>query len=183
MSERRGKWQKLSSKTVHKNPYYSVREDKVIKPDGTEGFYYVVEDREAVFIVALDNQQNVYLVELHRYTVNDISVEVPAGGIDGQDPLVAAKRELQEETGLTAKNWKELGFVYPLNGIISGKNYIFLATELQSTDKNSQAEEGITNVRKVPLKEALQMIKDGKIRDNETIAALTLGALHLKSMN
>jgi 8-oxo-dGTP pyrophosphatase MutT (NUDIX family) len=179
MSEKRGNWQRLSSKVVHKNPFYQIRQDAVIKPNGSEGLYNVVEGRDAVLVIALDEHQNVYLVELHRYTNNNLSIEVPGGGIDGQQPLEAAKRELKEETGLTAKSWKALGFVHPANGIIEGKNYIFLAQDLHQTSDNEQEEEGITKTLRVPIKEALLMVKNGKITDSETIAPLTMAALEL----
>jgi 8-oxo-dGDP phosphatase len=180
MSEKRGNWHRLSSKIVHKNPFYQVREDTVIKPDGSPGLYnVVVEVHDAVFIVALDEQQNVYLVELYRYTNSNLSIEVPGGGSDGQQPIEAAKRELQEEAGLLAGAWKSLGYVHPANGLVSGKNHIFLARDLEQSNKNEQQEEGITKLLKVPFGEALLMIKDGKITDSETIAALTLVALEL----
>ncbi|HSX32165.1 MAG TPA: NUDIX hydrolase [Candidatus Saccharimonadales bacterium] len=179
MIEKRGNWQRLSTRIVHKNPFYQVREDTVIKPNGAEGFYNVIEGRDAVFVVAVDEAQNVYLVELYRYTNDNVSIEVPAGGIDGQDPLAAAKRELQEETGLRAKSWRALGYVHPTNGIINGKNHIFLAQGLEQTMQNDQAEEGITKVTKIPLKDALLMVKNGQITDSESITPLTMAALEL----
>jgi len=94
MVEHIGNWKKLSSKVIHENPYYSVREDDVIKPDGSKGTYNVVVTKGAVFIVALDDERNVYLERLHRYTNNNQSIEIPAGGTDGEDHLTAAKREL-----------------------------------------------------------------------------------------
>ena len=179
MTEKRGDWQRLSSKIVHKNPFYQVRQDAVIKPDGKDGRYNVIEGKDAVFVVAMDAEQNVLLVELHRYTNNNLSIEVPAGGLDGQQPLAAAQRELKEEAGLTAKYWKSLGFVHPANGIVEGKNHIFLAQGLRQTIDNDQKEEGITKTLLVPIDEALLMVKAGKITDSESIAALAMAALEL----
>lgn len=179
MGEKRGNWTKLDSEVVHKNPYYQVRKDKVIKPDGSMGDYHVVESKGAVFIVAVDEEQNVYLEGLHRYTTNTYSLEIQAGGIDDDDPLTAAKRELEEEAGLIAEHWKQLGEIYPANGIFSEKNFVFLATGLKPSSRNSQEEEGITEIIKVQLRESLQMIKSGKITDSQTIAALTLACLEI----
>lgn len=181
MGQKRGNWETVSSRFVHKNPYYSVREDAVIKPDGSEGFFNVVQSRGAVFIVALDEQQNVYLIGLHRYTNDNYSIEIPAGGIDeGEQPLEAAKRELQEEAGLVADTWKELGVVYPANGLLSEKNHVFLTTALHPVSDNEQKAEGITKVLKVPLKKALTMVKGGEITDTQTIAPLLMAMLELK---
>lgn len=179
MGKKRGNWEQLSSKLIHQNPFYSVREDVVIKPDGAKGTYNVVELKDSVFIVALDKEQNVYLVELHRYTNDKLSVELPAGGSEGRDILVAAKRELQEETGLKAKTWKRLGYIHPANGIVSSKDHVFLATDLEQTTSNSQEEEGISRVLRVPLKKAMMMVKNGEITDSESIASLTLAALEV----
>ncbi len=179
VSKKRGQWETLSSKVVHKNPYYVVREHSVIKPDGSKGFYNVVEIRGAVFTVAVDEDTQVYLVGMHKYTNDNYSIEVPGGGLDGQDPLVAAKRELQEEAGVVAKKWKHLGITYPANGVVAEENHMFLATGITPARNNQQKEEGITETIKVTLKEALTMIKNGKITDQQSIAALALAALEL----
>lgn len=180
MAEKRGKWQKLSSEIAFKNPYYQVRRDSVIKPDGSKGFYDVVETKGAVLIVALDDEQNVHLVGMHRYTNDNFSYEIPAGGMDNDNPLTAAKRELEEETGLVAENWKQLGLTFPANGLMSEDNYTFLATGLAPAKGHAQEEEGIVEVKKAPIKQAFAMIKNGEITDSQSIAALTLAALELK---
>jgi 8-oxo-dGTP pyrophosphatase MutT (NUDIX family) len=180
MSEKRGNWVRLSSKTIHKNPYYSVSEDSVIKPDGSEGIYNVTEFNGAVFVVAMDKASNIYLVAQWRYTNNNYSLEVPCGHIDkNEKSLVAAKRELKEETGLVADKWESLGFVYPANGILSGKHYVFIAMDLHETADNAQVEEGITSMQKASLTEIFQKIKVGEISDSDTISAITLAALYL----
>lgn len=177
MGQKRGQWETLSSKVVHENPYYLVRENAVIKPDGSKGFYNVVEIGGAAFTVALTKDMQVYLVGMHKYTNDNYSIEVPGGGLGGQDPLIAAKRELQEEAGLTAKTWKQLGVTYPANGVVAEANHIFLATDLTLTKMNEQKEEGIDETIKVSLKDALLMIKEGKITDQQSITALTMAAL------
>ena len=180
MIEKRGDWIKLSSRVVHKNSYYSVREDTVIKPDGSKGFYNVVQGIAAVFIIVIDENNDIYLVGLHRYPNNIYSIEVPSGSTDNQDPLVAAKRELQEETGLTASDWKYLGILHPANGFLDINHYIFIAKGLKHTHLNHQAEEGISKIYKVQFKQVLNMIKNGEITDSDTVSALTLAAIELK---
>ena len=179
MAEKRGEWEVLGTRIVHQNPYYQVREDTVIKPNGSQGFYNVVESKGAVFIVAVDSDKNVYFEELFRYTNNNYSLEIPAGGTDGEEPLVAAKRELHEEAGLAAETWQDAGLMYPANGLLQEDNYVFIATNLSATETNDQKAEGITKIVKMPFSEALQRIKSGEITDAQTIAALTKAALAL----
>jgi 8-oxo-dGTP pyrophosphatase MutT (NUDIX family) len=179
MSSHTNPWKKLDSKVVHKNPFYLVRQDQVIKPDGSKGTYDVVVNKPAVFIVALDDDQNVYLVGQYRYTTDMYSIEIPAGGSEGQDPLEAAKRELKEEAGLTANNWKKIGETQTANVFSYEICYMFLATGLEQTEATTQVEEGIDEVMKVPLKEAFAMVKRGEITDGQTIVAFMLLAAEL----
>ena len=179
MGEKRGEWERLSSRIAHQNAYYHIREDTVVKPDGSKGTYHVLHKSGAVGIVPMDDEHNIYLIGLHRYTTNEYSLEIPYGGDDGENSLVAAKRELQEETGLTAGIWHKLGTVYPMNGISDEPNFVYLATGLQPAKDDKTQEEGITKVAKYPYKEVLRMIKDNEITDAQTITAVTLAALHL----
>lgn len=173
-------WPVTDSRIAYENPWIRIREDTVVRPDGEAGLYGVLELRDAVFIVAIDEQDRVVLVTLDRHTTGD-SIEVPAGGGDDQDPLVAAKRELLEETGLEADEWMPLGTINALNGVARAAEHVFLARGLTAADDatGSQAEEGISAVQRVPFGEALAMCGDGRIRDGETIAALALGAIRL----
>lgn len=170
----------MSSKTVYQNKWYKVIENDVIRPNGDKGVYAVVESAPSVFIVALTDKDEIYLVGLDRYTSGVYSLELPAGGSDYKNPLEAAKRELQEETGLVAGKWKELGKFYPLNGIASEITHVFLAQGLSQTGDHEQHEEGIEELRKVPLNGALDMIKNGEITDGQTIAALHMAQLYLQ---
>ena len=110
-------WPTRARRTVYENQWITVTEDEVVRPDGRDGIYGVVELRnDAVFVVAMTDDVEVLLVTVDRHTVGE-SVEVPAGGTDGEDPLVAARRELLEETGYVASEWREIGRMTALNGI------------------------------------------------------------------
>ncbi|MCR2827033.1 NUDIX domain-containing protein [Microbacterium sp. zg.Y909] len=173
-------WQTRATREVYGNRWIRVREDAVTGPAG-RGIYGVVEMRHpAVFVVAVDDEQRVCLVAVDRYTVG-ASLEVPAGGSDGEDPLDAARRELAEEAGVTASDWESLGVMSALNGIAVAPEHVFLARGIGAVQDaaHTQAEEGIDAVHWVPFGEALAMIADGRITDGETVAALAYAGIRL----
>lgn len=173
-------WQTVSSKPVYQNIYFKVREDAVVRPDGEDGTYFVVEMNPAVTIVPVTKDNEVYLVGQNRYASKVYSLEVPAGRLEEENKLEEAKRELAEETGLISNEWEELGSLQVLNGCTNLVLHIFLAKNVTQTNKNEQEEEGINKMVKVPYRKAMDMIASGEITDSETISALTLGALKLK---
>lgn len=175
-------WPVTASRTVYENPWIEVVEDTVVRPDGGTGVYGVVTVRHpAVFVVALTDDDEVLLVTVRRHTVGE-SVEVPAGGTDGEDAQVAARRELLEETGYEASSWRVVGTMDALNGICRAPETVFLAqglTRVGDDDGVTQAEEGISAVRAVPVAEVLELVRSGAIRDGETVAALMYALLAL----
>lgn len=175
-------WPVRESRVVYENPWIRVREDAVTRPDGSPGTFGVVElQRPAVFVVALTDDDEIVLVTLERHTVGT-SVEVPAGGTDGDDPLVAAQRELAEETGLVARDWRQVGTMNALNGVCRAPEVVYLATGLEPAaggDPQARVEEGIGAVRRVPVAEVIGRVRDGTITDGETIAALMLALVSL----
>lgn len=173
-------WPVTSTRIAYENPWLRVVEDRVIRPDGAPGLYGVVELGDAVFVVALDDEDRVVLVAVERHTTGR-SLEIPAGGTDGEDPLVAAQRELREETGLRASDWQRIGTLHALNGIARAREHVFLARGLETAADASehQRAEGIGEVRRVELGEALRMCADGGITDGETVASLALAAIRV----
>lgn len=173
-------WQTHSTRTVYENAWIRVREDEVTRPDGGTGIYGVTEVRQpAVFIVPVTDDGEVLLVRLFRYTTGRSSVEVPAGGSDGQDPLVAAQRELREETGHTAASWTHVGEVFALNGVAHARAEVFVAQGLVEVGGAHLEEEGITEVLTVPWADVLELVRTGEIDDSESISCLMLAGLAL----
>jgi 8-oxo-dGTP pyrophosphatase MutT (NUDIX family) len=167
------RWKTLSSKVVHQNPWYKIFQDKVVRPDGKKGEYFVVKTKaDAVFVVAVNDRREVCLIDLHRYPTNRFSLEVPAGNSEGQPLLKAAKRELKEETGYEAQSWKKLGSWQSMNGVCREMSHVYLAKNLKKISNKFDRHEGISRVRFVPFRKALGMIVKGQISDGQTIASL-----------
>lgn len=166
-------WKRLSSKLIYQNPWITVREDQVIRPDGKEGIYGVVMTRLATGVIAMTPAQEVYLVGQYRYTTEEYSWEIVEGGAEpGEPALEAAQRELLEETGLSAAHWEPLGGELHLTNCHSDeRGYLFLATGLTEGIASPEGTEEL-QVKKVPLAEALAMVDDGTIRDAISIMGL-----------
>lgn len=177
-------WTVSSSRIAYENPWIKVVEDKVLGPDGTPGLYGVVEVRNpAVFIVAVNDAGEVLLETVDRHTVG-LSLEIPAGGSDGENLLVAAQRELYEETGYVAHTWQVLGTMNALNGVCRAIQHVFLAQGLTcAADGSGSLAEGIQGVAWVPWPEVLAKVESGVISDGETVASLMYAAIALGKLS
>jgi len=173
-------WQTHASRIVYENRWITVREDEVTMPDGSAGVYGVVTvNHPSVLIMPETDEGEVLLVRLDRHTIGE-SLEVPAGGSDGQDPLIAARRELLEETGHSAADWQQLGRFHSLNGVANGPAYVFLARGLTRVDGGSgMAEEGVTELVRADWAGLKELIRGGELHDSESIAAITYAAFEL----
>ncbi len=172
-------WPIQSSRRVYENQWIRVDEDAVTLPSGEAGSYGVVTVRHtAVFVVPVTDADEVVLVHVDRHTTGP-GWEVPAGGSDGEPPLVAAQRELREEAGLAAGSWREIGRMNALNGVCRAPEVVFLATDLREVAGADQQAEGIIAVRRAPWGEVLELVRTGAITDGETVAALMYAALAL----
>lgn len=162
-SKKNGPFEILSTKIVYQNPWIRVREDSVIRPGGSSGIFGIVEMVSGSSVLPITKDGMVYLVSEHKYGIERESLEVISGALDSNEtPLDGAIRELQEELGLTAGKWTELGVVDPFTTVIRSPNFMFLAEDLRSGPSNPDEGEEVYAV-KYPLVDALNMVMSGKI--------------------
>lgn len=168
---------RLGSQEKYAGRIVRLRVDEVELPNGKSGQREVVEHGDAVAIVALDEQQRIMLIKQYRYATDQLLLEIPAGLMEpGEEPLSAAQRELEEETGYCAAQWEELSCFYSSPGFCDERIYLFLATGLYPGTKNPDEDEFIEPAS-FPLAVAAQMMQRGELHDGKTITGIALAAL------
>lgn len=167
-------WQTLSSNIVYQNPWLSVYEDKTRMPNGVEGIYGFVDGGTVVFIIAVNENNEIYLIESFRYPTQKWQWELPTGGLAaGSSPLDAAKGELKEELGMSARKWTALNHYGPsYNGFMKDIQYVYLAEDLEKGEQKLEDFEAIRASKAVSLVELMLMIKNGLFADGQSLAAL-----------
>ena len=168
-----GPWRRRARRVAYENPWITVWHDEVVRPDGSPGIYGVVHFRNlAAGIAVLDERDRILLVGQHRYTLDGYSWEIPEGGVAaGEDPLAGAQRELLEETGIVAAEWREMVRFHLSNSVTDEAGVLYRATGLRHEVAAPDVTE-VLAVRWVPLAEALAMTRDGRITDAMAIMAI-----------
>jgi ADP-ribose pyrophosphatase len=174
-SARSNKARVLSSRTVYRGPVFWVTTDDVEEPGGVRARRDVIHHTGSVVVLAVEDSQSVPRVLLerqYRHAANGYLWELPAGRIDaGEKALAAAKRELIEETGYTARSWRKILDFYASPGFVAETMSVFLATDLKAGKAQPEADE-VIHLRLVPLPRALEMVLNRTIRDAKTISSI-----------
>lgn len=174
-------WRRGEARVVYENPWIAVTELKAVAPTGAPATYGLVGFKNlALAILPIYDDGSVVLVGQHRFPFGDYSWEIPeGGGPKGEDPLEGAKRELAEEAGLAASEWREILRMQLSNSVTDELAIGYLATDLAPAPGVHHVDdtEEIAQVR-VPFREALEAATDGHIRDALTVAML-LRAYHM----
>lgn len=173
MAEYKNPWKTLKGRMVYENPWIRVDEYNVINPKGGKGIYGKISFKgRAVGIIPLDNDMNTWLVGQYRYTLNEYSWEIPMGAVPTDESFeTGARRELKEETGLSANHLEFLCKIHTSNSVTDEVGYAYLATGLSLGETDFDETEDLA-IKKVPFKDALEMVLDGRITDSLSVAAI-----------
>ena len=170
---------KLSSEIKFDGKLIKVTYD-IADVNGKEAWREVVHHPGASAVVAIDEDNRIIMEKQFRYALNDYSLEIPAGKLDaGEDPLVCAKRELEEETGIIASEWISLGTIATSPGFCNEVIHLYVAKGLSKGEIHWDEDEYV-EVERYTFDELLQRIKEEKIKDSKSLSALLLAMPYLK---
>jgi ADP-ribose pyrophosphatase len=174
-------WRKLSSRIILENSWIKIRKDEVMLPSGKSGEYTYLENLPFVMIVGI-SKRGWIMVRQFRYTIQQITIEFPAGSIEGNETaLAAAKRELKEETGYVAGKWTKAGVIHESLSTNKTHGTVYLAEELTETSENGMADEGIDKCLFLSEDEIVARIGTSEITDAKAIASFFLAKQMLQN--
>jgi ADP-ribose pyrophosphatase len=164
--------QPLSSRTVFHGRLLHVKADQVRLPNGQEATREYIRHPGAAMIIAMVDEQTLVLERQYRYALNRHFIELPAGKIDpGEEPLATARRELREECGYTAVDWRHLTTLHPSIGYADERIELYLARGLTQVGHQRDDDE-LLEVLHVPVVEAMSWIRDGRITEAKAVTGL-----------
>lgn len=165
--------EKIESTQVFDGVLLDVRRDRVRLPDGRESVREYIVHPGAVVVIPLLDDGRLLFENQFRYPLQRDFLELPAGKIDaGEDVALTARRELLEETGYQADEWRHLGVMHPCIGYSDERIEIFLARGLRKIAEPSLDHNEFLDVLSLSLAEAVEAVRDGRITDAKTITAL-----------
>jgi 8-oxo-dGTP pyrophosphatase MutT (NUDIX family) len=170
-NKERNPWKTLKSEKVYDSPWIGLTKHDVLNPNGNPGTYSVVHFKNiALGVLALDEYYNTWIVGQFRYPINQYSWEIPEGGGKRDvPPIDSAKRELLEETGITAKKWTKIQEMYLSNSASDEFCILYIAQDLNFGEAQPEDEEEL-QVRKLHFDELYKMVENGEITDSLTVA-------------
>jgi 8-oxo-dGTP pyrophosphatase MutT (NUDIX family) len=173
-------WKTLDKKKVYESPWISLEHHEVLNPAGNAGTYSVVHFKKlAIGILPLDEDYNTWIVGQYRYPMQCYTWEIPEGGGDRSvDPLESAQRELLEECGIMANDWKLIQQLQLSNSATDEVAYLYVAKGLSFTQSQPEETEQLT-IRKIHFNELYAMVESGEITDSLTVATVLKAKLYI----
>ncbi len=175
-----GGWRLRNSRYAFENRWYKVRQDELQLPTGELITYNVVEHPGYAMVVPLLDDGRVILEHVYRHTVQETVIECPSGGLDSDTPEVAARRELEEETGWVAGKLERLGSFFGSDGISNEVCHLFLATELRETGRMQREPTEQIELDLMPFERAIALAVSGAVADGPSVLSLLLAERKLK---
>jgi len=168
-------WKTLLKEEIFSTPWMSIYHNQFEMPESKKGNYFYIHTNGSAMTIAVTDSGKVLLVKQYRYLTDDVSIEIPCGGIkEGQKSIDAARRELIEETGYDCKKIKGIGMFIPYNGLSDELCYVFIAKKLNFIGNKPDETEQIELIS-ATKEEIDRMIAKGKIVDGMSIAGWTMG--------
>lgn len=176
-----GGWKRTGSRYIFESPWFKLRQDDVTLPNGDRITYTLVDHGGWVMVVPLLEDGRVVMEHIYRYTVQETTLECPSGGLDGEAPETAARRELEEETGYRAAALEHLGRFSASNGISNEHFDVFLATGLTADGTVQRENTEQIEVETIPLADLRDRALRGEIHDAPSALCILLAWEHLKA--
>jgi ADP-ribose pyrophosphatase len=165
----------VKSDVIYSGKVFNIKVDQIEYNTGNKAVREVAEHPGGAVVVPVTKERKIVMVTQHRFPVNEILLELPAGKLSkDEDPFVCAVRELEEETGYKSENVKELGSIYTTPGYSTEKLWIYLAKDLKPGNHNREEGEFGMQVFELSLKEVEDKIYSGEIVDGKTICGIFL---------
>ena len=177
-----GGWKRRSSRYVYKSKWYNVRKDDVVLPNGDGITYTSIEHPGFVMVVPLLEDGRVIMENVYRYAVQRTLLECPSGGLDGEEPEVAARRELEEETGYRARTLTLLGRFVGSSGISDEEYNLYLATGLSADGQIAHENTEQIEVKLMPITQLRTMALQARIVDAPSALGILLAWEKLKEL-
>lgn len=170
----------IKSKTLYQGRAFKIRRDWMKTPDGRATKFEIVEHGGSVIMIPVDEQGNLWFVRQYRHAAGTDLLELPAGTRHGDEPFEnCARREIREEIGMEAGKLEKVGEFYLAPGYSTEFMAVYLATDLKHNPLDPDSDEFLA-VKKIPVKQALEMAERGDVPDAKSLAALLLARRHLE---
>lgn len=169
-----GGWRRRASRYLFESAWFKLRQDEVTLPGGEEIIYTLIENPGYAMVVPVLGDRRVVLEQVYRYTVQETVLECPAGGLDGEPPEVAARRELEEETGWVARTLRPLGSFFGADGISDEQFHLFLGLDLEYSGRVRREATEQIELELMPLERAVELVYAGRVVDGPSALALLL---------
>lgn len=172
----------IKSETLLQGRAFKIRRDYLKTPDGRDTKYEIIEHGGSVILIPIDSDGNIHFVRQYRHAAGIDLLELPAGTRDGDEPYEeCAAREIREETGMEAGKLEKVGEFYLAPGYSTEFMVVYIATELKHNPLDADYDEFL-EVEKLTLKEAMNLVKNGKMPDAKSLAALLLAKSRLNAV-